>query len=101
MTLMSVVLPQPEGPRMVTYSPLLASIGIASSAINVFVARVISAKRVNITRVQMRDQYHAGLVPVSDLLEAQTSASQAESGLLDSRIAYRTALQAYLDKAGE
>lgn len=51
--------------------------------------------------VQMRDQYHAGLVPVSDLLEAQTSASQAESGLLDSRIAYRTALQAYLDKAGE
>ena len=47
---------------------------------------------------QMRDQYSAGMVPVSDLLQAQTQVAGAESALLDSRIAYRTALQAYLDR---
>ena len=40
---------------MVAYSPLLAAIGIASVVINLGMARLISAKRVNVTRVQMRD----------------------------------------------
>ncbi len=40
---------------MVAYSPLLASVGIASVAIQLVCARAISGKRVNATRVSMRD----------------------------------------------
>ena len=40
---------------MINYSPLLAAAGIISLAINLILARIISEKRVNITRVQMRD----------------------------------------------
>ena len=47
---------------------------------------------------RMHDQYSAGMVAVADLLQAQTQFAQAESDLLDSRIEYRTALQAYLDR---
>ena len=47
---------------------------------------------------QMYSQYMAGMVPVSELLEAQMRLSEAESGLVDGKIAYRTALQAYLDR---
>ena len=47
---------------------------------------------------QMQDQYSAGMVAVSDLLQAQTQFTQAESDLLDCQIAYRNALQAYLDR---
>ena len=48
--------------------------------------------------VRMQDQYSAGMVAVSDLLQAQTQFTQAESELLDCQIAYRTALRSYLDK---
>lgn len=40
--------------------------------------------------------YSAGLVPVSELLQAQTSLRQSEDALTDSRIAYRKALASYL-----
>ncbi len=40
---------------MVAYSPLLASVGIASVLIQLVCARCLSSKRVNATRVAMRD----------------------------------------------
>ncbi|MBR6900763.1 MAG: ATP-binding cassette domain-containing protein [Synergistaceae bacterium] len=40
---------------MINYSMLLALVGILSVAANLYIARVVSKKRVNITRVQMRD----------------------------------------------
>lgn len=40
---------------MINYSPLLAAIGILSVFINLGIAKMISAKRVDISRVQMRD----------------------------------------------
>ena len=40
---------------MINYSPLLAAIGILSVFINLGIAKIISAKRVDISRVQMRD----------------------------------------------
>lgn len=40
---------------MIRYSPLLALIGVASIVINVFLSQIISRKRINYTRVQMRD----------------------------------------------
>jgi ABC-type bacteriocin/lantibiotic exporter with double-glycine peptidase domain len=40
---------------MLRYSVPLTIIGLASIVINLTVARIISKKRINITRVQMRD----------------------------------------------
>lgn len=40
--------------------------------------------------------YKAGLVPLSELMSAQTALRQSADALTDSRIAYRTALQSYL-----
>ena len=66
---------------MVAYSPLLASVGIASSVINIFVARVISARRVNITRVAMRDQANLSSATMAGISMIETlKASGAEEG---------------------
>ena len=66
---------------MVAYSPLLASVGIASCFINIAVARVISAKRVNITRVQMRDQANLSSATLTGISMLETlKATGAESG---------------------
>lgn len=66
---------------MVTYSPLLASIGIASSAVNIAVARLISARRVNITRVQMRDQANLSSATMTGISMIETlKATGAEAG---------------------
>ena len=43
----------------------------------------------------MTAHYRAGLVPLSDLLEAQTSLRQSADALVDARIAYLTALSRY------
>ena len=40
---------------MLRYSVLMTLVGIASLALNLFVARYLAAKRLNVTRVQMRD----------------------------------------------
>lgn len=50
------------------------------------------------TERQMNGQYDAGLVTVSDLLQAQTSLSSARNALTDSRIEYRKALTQYHSK---
>lgn len=44
---------------------------------------------------RLEDHYRAGLVPLSDLLEAQTSLQQSADALVDARIAYRNALSVY------
>lgn len=41
-------------------------------------------------------RYKAGLIPLSELMSAQTALRQSADALTDSRIAYRTALQSYL-----
>lgn len=40
---------------MITYSPLLTAVSLVSVVVNIIVARVVSARRVNATRVMMRD----------------------------------------------
>ena len=40
---------------MINYNPVLAAVGMISVAVNLIIARIVSEKRVNITRVQMRD----------------------------------------------
>ena len=44
--------------------------------------------------------YRAGLVPLSELLEAQTQLQQCTDNYTDQCIAYRTTLRAYLDRTG-
>lgn len=44
---------------------------------------------------RLSEQYRAGLIPLSELLQAETSLRQAEDGLIDARIAYCTALSTY------
>ena len=44
---------------------------------------------------QMEDRYRAGLVPLSELLEAQTALRQSADALVDARIAYRNAYVRY------
>lgn len=66
---------------MVSYSPLLAAIGIASVVVNLMVSRYISNKRVNLTRVQMRDEANLASSTMSaiDMIET-IKASGAEQG---------------------
>ena len=45
--------------------------------------------------------YRAGMSPLSELLQAQSQLRQASDEYIDQCIAYRTALQAYLDMTGE
>ncbi|MBQ7221544.1 MAG: ATP-binding cassette domain-containing protein [Synergistaceae bacterium] len=66
---------------MFNYSPLLALAGVASVCVNLFLAQVISEKRINITRVQMRDRANLNSSTVSgiDMIETIKSAG-AENG---------------------
>ncbi|MDE6872446.1 MAG: efflux RND transporter permease subunit [Bacteroidales bacterium] len=56
---------------------------------NVSVASSVAEDQMN--------QYKAGLVPLSGLLEAQTALRQSTDECVDARIAYRTALQSYVN----
>ncbi len=80
---------------MVSYSPLLAAIGVGSCAINIVMARVISKKRVNITRVQMRDQANLASSTMAGISMVETlKASGAESGFFSRWSGYQAAANA-------
>ncbi|MBQ7154319.1 MAG: ATP-binding cassette domain-containing protein [Synergistaceae bacterium] len=66
---------------MINYSPILAFVGVLSVAANLILARVISEKRINITRVQTRDKANLQGATVSgiDMIETIKSAG-AENG---------------------
>lgn len=49
---------------------------------------------------QLEAYYRAGMSPLSDLLQAQTQLQQCSDEYVDQCIAYRTALQEYLNRAG-
>ena len=66
---------------MLSYSWVLTAIGLISIIINVFMAWIISQKRVNITRIQMRDESMLASATVSGIEMIETiKASGAESG---------------------
>ncbi|MBR1438026.1 MAG: ATP-binding cassette domain-containing protein [Synergistaceae bacterium] len=66
---------------MVNYSPALAMVGILSVAANLIIARIVSEKRVNITRVQTRDysNLHSSTLLGINMIETIKSAG-AENG---------------------
>lgn len=66
---------------MIRYSWILTLVGLASIAINAVMARIISRKRINITRVQMRDSGKLAGATVAGIEMIETiKASGAENG---------------------
>lgn len=66
---------------MLRYSPLLTLIGVCSICLNLFLSRLISRRRVNFTRVQMRDEGKLASVTVSGIHMIESiKASGAENG---------------------
>lgn len=66
---------------MVRYSVLLSLIGISSIAVNIIIARLISKRRINITRVAMRDEGKLDSATVSGIEMIETiKSSGAENG---------------------
>ena len=66
---------------MLRYSVLLTLIGVSAVAVNLIVSAVVSAKRVNITRVQMRDSAKLSGATASGIRMIETiKASGAERG---------------------
>lgn len=66
---------------MIRYSPLLTMVGLLSVVINLVVSRLILRKRINLTRVQMRDSAKLASVTVAGIEMVETiKASGAENG---------------------
>ena len=66
---------------MLRYSVLLTLVGIASLAINLFVARYLAEKRINFTRVLMRDLGKLSSATLAGISQTETiRASGAEGG---------------------
>ena len=66
---------------MLRYSVLLTLVGVASLAINLFVARYLAEKRVNLTRVQMRDMGKLASATMAGISQTETiRAAGAEAG---------------------
>ena len=78
---------------MIRYSVLLTLIGVASIFINMFVARFISKKRVNITRVSMRDAGKLAGATVAGIEMIETiKASGAENGFFEKWAGYQASV---------
>lgn len=78
---------------MLRYSWPLTLIGISSVFINLLVGRIISAKRVNITRVQMRDAGKLAGATVAGIEMIETiKASGAENGYFEKWAGYQASV---------
>ncbi len=78
---------------MIRYSWILTIIGIASLIINAAVSMVISKKRVNISRVSMRDRANLASLTVSGIEMIETiKASGAEKGFYNKWSGYQANL---------
>ncbi len=68
---------------MISYSPLLTAVGLTSMVVNLVVANLISKKRTEIARVQMRDQALLSGATIAGIDMVETiKASGTESGFL-------------------
>lgn len=78
---------------MLRYSAPLTLIGVASIVINLLVSRLISKKRVNITRVQMRDSGKLAGATVAGIQMIETiKASGAENGYFEKWSGYQASV---------
>ena len=80
---------------MLRYSVVLTMVGLATIVINGFMSRIISQKRVNITRVQMRDAGKLAAATVSGVQMVETiKASGAENGFFAKWAGYQASVSA-------
>ncbi len=80
---------------MIRYSLLLTALGISSIVINLIIANIISKKRINITRVQMRDAGKLSSATVSGIEMIETiKASGAENGYFERWSGYQASVNA-------
>ncbi|MBQ8980982.1 MAG: NHLP family bacteriocin export ABC transporter peptidase/permease/ATPase, partial [Eubacterium sp.] len=78
---------------LISYSAPLALIAAAATLINLFVARIISNKRINVTRVQMRDAGKLSGVTVTGIEMIETiKASGAENGFFERWAGYQASV---------
>ncbi len=78
---------------MLRYSVMLTLIGIASIFINLIVSRIISQKRVNITRIQMRDSGKLAGTTVAGIEMIETiKASGSENGFFEKWAGYQASV---------
>ena len=78
---------------MIRYSWLLTLVGVASAAAQLLVARLTSKKRVNITRVMMRDRGKLAAATVSGVEMIETiKASGAENGFFEKWAGYQASV---------
>ena len=78
---------------MLRYSPLLTAVGIGSILAQLLVSRVISNKRINITRVMMRDSGKLAGATVSGIEMIETiKASGAENGFFEKWSGYQASV---------
>lgn len=78
---------------MLRYSPLLTLVGILSILCNLGLSRLISQKRINITRVQMRDSGKLASATVSGIEMIETiKANGAENGYFEKWAGYQASV---------
>lgn len=78
---------------MFRYSVLLSMVGLLSFVINILLARIISDKRVNITRVSMRDEGKLYGTMISGIEMIETiKASGAENGFFEKWSGYQASV---------
>ena len=80
---------------MLKQSPLLTLIGFATLILNIVMARIISNRRVNITRVQLRDSSKLEATTASGIQMIETiKASGAESGFFQKWAGFQASVNA-------
>ena len=85
---------------MIKQSPMLTLIGISVIVINAVMSRIISEKRINVTRVQLRDagKLDASTVTGIDMIET-IKASGAENGFFQKWAGYQASVNAQTVKS--
>ena len=80
---------------MLRYSVMLTLLGVVTIVLNLGVSQIISAKRVNITRVQMRDAGKLSSATVSGIQMMETiKSSGAENGYFQKWAGYQASVNA-------
>lgn len=78
---------------MLRYSLVLTLVGLCSIVINLVVSKIISNKRINITRVQMRDEGKLAGATVAGIEMVETiKASGAENGFFEKWAGYQASV---------
>ena len=87
---------------MIKQSPMLTLIGFTTLLINIFMSRIISNRRINITRVQMRDAGKLEATTASGIEMVETiKASGAEHGFFQKWAGYQASVNAQNVKAAK